>query len=1103
MAMKGTEYFPDGFGHSDSDSDDSGPGDQDWDDLEVQLTTGKILRGKLLAGSKRDGNSSGKGMGRVRATNEDGRDEVFQLFEARLNHANWGDVRGGDPLAFVVDTRRKNGTAVPPVSAHGRAQQREKHKLRCIWTAVLLRLDDGDEEDGGGFETVVRDKRRAQEQQDEKELKRRVKEEDSITTTRFTLHEALERIRSCKKPPLFRFAYVPEQKFYELANLVHSDPSRRDVRLLKLQLEQAFASIVEGGSSSTLLWQSSYSSHAVMNTQLVPDTEIFAVFTPNQIQNECRYLLHSFSDAAGAIAVMHSEGVQVSESDLPRAGGAVAALRRQDGLYTAGGEAGSADDQIRLSNGTVKFPDHVEREAHEYFATAYSGTEDVVTLITKIRILKDSNGAHDTAMYRCILHSLFDEYRFLPCYPEKELKLTGTIFGQLIQNDLFLNNAVMGLALRHVYEALRNGGLGNVRLFTFGVNALQQFTGRLREWPAYCVHFLSLRQLEAKAPELYKAVTDEWGQVQMRARARGRAANNGKDIFSGKGTPSVRQFMLGIGLKKYLEKLEANEIDLDALALCSDNDYRAMGIPKGPRLKIEHSLKKLKQAKQQAQPQQPQQPQQQQSQQQQSKQKQSKKEKQREKNKARDAQTSTEAGSTHGAEQESHSKTEDSKGGLRAKDGNGKINLAGKKGSDSKAQHIGRQQPAIRAVIDRAAASAIGSHGRPAEPASRSQQDSHEGRFQDTSAAAAAAMPMAPFLDSPQAPKLDAVQPGWGALPTASPPGHRALWGGAVPSLDEPFSGEGGAFAHPRDDEAHQEALVQNLISSFDDDWDPSEVELVRGSSAAPAATAGSRAAGGGSGGGGGPVQARRAERTLGGAAAGSKLVAAATQAAAARVDSVAGGTNGWGSSSSAGAGGISSMWNPASNGGGHTVAAEKGTAGGWGAQWDQPDLQKSSLHQWVEPAGFGGLGGFGGGLGGSAAGFGGSSLLGSAFAADTGPVARSPPPPLGCGSRFDAAGRGLPAFPRSGFSSGGGVGGGGGGGGDGGRAFDRPPPSLGDQQWATTTPTKGRPPAGDASLAGGFGPNVASEEAFPSLLGSTPTRGGGGGGGAGGGWRK
>jgi hypothetical protein len=152
-------------------------------------------------------------MARVRALNEDGQDEVFQLFEARLNYTSWTDVRGGDPLAFVVDTRRKNGTVAAGTSGR---QQREKHKLRCIWTAVLLRLDDDEEEDGGGFETVVRDKKRVQEQQDEKELKRRIKEDDSITTTRFTLRDALEKIRSCKKPPLFRFAYVPEQRFYEL-----------------------------------------------------------------------------------------------------------------------------------------------------------------------------------------------------------------------------------------------------------------------------------------------------------------------------------------------------------------------------------------------------------------------------------------------------------------------------------------------------------------------------------------------------------------------------------------------------------------------------------------------------------------------------------------------------------------------------------------------------------------------------------------------------------------------------------------------------------------------------------------------------------------------
>ena len=42
--------------------------------------------------------------------------------------------------------------------------------------------------------------------------------------------------------------------------------------------------------------------------------------------------------------------------------------------------------------------------------------------------------------------------------------------------------------------------------------------------------------------------------------------------------------------RSYAERLEENEIDIEAMALCSDSDFAEMGIPTGPRLKcVVHS----------------------------------------------------------------------------------------------------------------------------------------------------------------------------------------------------------------------------------------------------------------------------------------------------------------------------------------------------------------------------------------------------------------------------------------------------------------------------------------------------------------------------------
>eukprot|EP01047_Picozoa_sp_COSAG01_P028216 COSAG01_NODE_1888_length_8979_cov_78.343806_12_plen_94_part_00 len=50
-----------------------------------------------------------------------------------------------------------------------------------------------------------------------------------------------------------------------------------------------------------------------------------------------------------------------------------------------------------------------------------------------------------------------------------------------------------------------------------------------------------------------------------------------------------------VGLQRYLRRLEENEIDLEAFALCSHADFVEMGIPAGPRLKIIRGLAQVSQ----------------------------------------------------------------------------------------------------------------------------------------------------------------------------------------------------------------------------------------------------------------------------------------------------------------------------------------------------------------------------------------------------------------------------------------------------------------------------------------------------------------------------
>lgn len=109
-----------------------------------------------------------------------------------------------------------------------------------------------------------------------------------------------------------------------------------------------------------------------------------------------------------------------------------------------------------------------------------------------------------------MIRNLFDEYRFFAKYPDPELRITGIMFGSLVQHQLISYSYVhtqspprshaycsrlLGIALRYVLEALKSPP--NSKLFMFGVIALEQFTSRLGEWPQYCVH---LKQVLFRVP---------------------------------------------------------------------------------------------------------------------------------------------------------------------------------------------------------------------------------------------------------------------------------------------------------------------------------------------------------------------------------------------------------------------------------------------------------------------------------------------------------------------------------------------------------------------------------------------------------------------------
>jgi CCR4-NOT transcription complex subunit 1 len=153
------------------------------------------------------------------------------------------------------------------------------------------------------------------------------------------------------------------------------------------------------------------------------------------------------------------------------------------------------------SSGSQK--DDIEEAANMYFQQIYKGEKEIDEVVDMLKLFKSSGNSRETEIFACMIHNLFDEYRFFSKYPEKELRITGILFGKLIQEQL-VSSITLGIALRYVLEALRKNEK-NGKMFTFGMFALGEFKGRLNEWPQYCSHIVQIPGLK----ENYQKLVDE------------------------------------------------------------------------------------------------------------------------------------------------------------------------------------------------------------------------------------------------------------------------------------------------------------------------------------------------------------------------------------------------------------------------------------------------------------------------------------------------------------------------------------------------------------------------------------------------------------------
>ena len=148
----------------------------------------------------------------------------------------------------------------------------------------------------------------------------------------------------------------------------------------------------------------------------------------------------------------------------------------------------------------VTYSPDIEAEVDNIYKQMYDEHIAIDEVINLLQRNKSATEPHMHEIFSCMIHFLFDEYRFFQSYyPPRELAMTGYLFGSIIQYQL-VDYIPLGIAIRYILDALNCPPETN--LFKFGLQALSRFESRLSEWQPLCQALLKIPHLLEARPDL-------------------------------------------------------------------------------------------------------------------------------------------------------------------------------------------------------------------------------------------------------------------------------------------------------------------------------------------------------------------------------------------------------------------------------------------------------------------------------------------------------------------------------------------------------------------------------------------------------------------------
>lgn len=161
---------------------------------------------------------------------------------------------------------------------------------------------------------------------------------------------------------------------------------------------------------------------------------------------------------------------------------------------------GEGVDDVIDANGKEGnvLPPAANAKMEEHFKKMYSGELEVRNVVDALENYKQSRDPLDQDVFACMIHGLFDEFSHYVDYPMEALATTAVLFGGIISHKL-VSDVPLKIGLGMILEAVRDHGPRD-SMFKFGLQALMQMLGRLREWPGFCKQLLQIPALEGTEP---------------------------------------------------------------------------------------------------------------------------------------------------------------------------------------------------------------------------------------------------------------------------------------------------------------------------------------------------------------------------------------------------------------------------------------------------------------------------------------------------------------------------------------------------------------------------------------------------------------------------